>query len=60
MSDSFKQETQRKDDFGGMKLSDALSSPPNIPFEFNHNKLSGKLHLIDVIAIIQELNFLTK
>ena len=57
MSDSFKQETQRNEDVGGMKLSDTLSSPPNNPFEFSHKKLSGRLNLIDVIAIIQELNF---
>ena len=27
------------------------------PFNFNHQKLTGKINLIDVIAIIQELNF---
>lgn len=26
-------------------------------FDFNHQKLTGKINLIDVIAIIQELNF---
>lgn len=56
MSDSFKQEMQHND-VGGMKLSHISSSPSNIPFEFCHKKLSGKLHLVDVIAIIQELNF---
>ena len=31
-----------------------------IPFKFKHNKLSGVISLIDVIAIIQEINIESK
>jgi len=57
MSESFKQETAKKEDEVIMKLSEAHGITPNIPFEFSHKKILGKYHLIDVIAIIQELNF---
>ena len=57
ISDSFKQETQRNKNLGEMKMSDGLVNPQNSPLEFAHKKLDGVLHLIDVIAIIQELNF---
>lgn len=41
-----------------MKLSYTESSPQgSLPFEFRHKELNDKLHLIDVIAIIQEINF---
>jgi hypothetical protein len=57
MSESYNQEMQRNEDVFGMKLSRSSSSPNDIKFEFHHKKLKEKLHLIDVIAIIQELNF---
>lgn len=57
MSDSYNQELQKGKDTGsGMKLSYNSFNPNDIQFEFHHRKLKGKLHLIDVIAIIQELN----
>lgn len=40
-----------------MKLSSSVTTSNDIQFEFNHEKLQGEMHLIDVIAIIQELNF---
>lgn len=43
----------------GMKLSDSASEPSKIDFNFNHKKLTDKRHLIDVIAIIQEINLET-
>ena len=57
MSESYNQEMKRNEDAFGMKLSKSSSSPNGIQFEFHHKKLKEKLHLIDVIAIIQELNF---
>ncbi|HFD2083290.1 TPA: hypothetical protein ACF2DW_001248 [Clostridium perfringens] len=39
-----------------MKSSIAQESQQFFPFEFKHNKLNEKYHLIDIIAIIQELN----
>lgn len=39
-----------------MKSSIAEESQQLFPFEFKHNKLNEKYHLIDIIAIIQELN----
>lgn len=39
-----------------MKSSIAQESQQLFPFEFKHNKLNEKYHLIDIIAIIQELN----
>ena len=39
-----------------MKLSDNSSEPSKVDFDFKHKKLTGKKHLIDVIAIIQEIN----
>lgn len=57
MSDSYNQELQKGKDTGsGMKLSYNSSNPNDIQFEFHHRKLKEKLHIIDVIAIIQELN----
>ena len=41
----------------GMKLSDNSSESSKVDFNFDHKKLTGKRHLIDVIAIIQEINF---
>lgn len=41
----------------GMKLSSSATISNDIQFEFHHKRLTGEMHLIDVIAIIQELNF---
>lgn len=55
MSKSYKNELQNVSD-GIMKSSNAGTKTTDIEFDFNHNKLNDTLHLIDVIAIIQELN----
>lgn len=39
-----------------MKNSNNATEQSNIEFKFNHNKLVGEYHLIDIIAIIQDLN----
>lgn len=39
-----------------MKTSIVQAGQQLLPFEFKHNKLNEKYHLIDIIAIIQELN----
>lgn len=40
-----------------MKLSAEVDKDySDFPFSFEHNRLTGKMHLVDVIAIIQELN----
>lgn len=57
LSESYNQEIQSSSSVGKMKLSDSTSKPHDFQFEFHHEKLKGKLHLVDVIAIIQELNF---
>lgn len=41
---------------GNMKLSYVANTGNGIEFNFRHQKLQGKLMLIDVIAIIQEIN----
>lgn len=41
---------------GGMKLSINSSDGITMPFEFKHKKLEGMYHLVDVIAIIQDLD----
>lgn len=56
MSNSYNQEIQQNEEVGKMKLSDIASTTANMPFEFCHKKLNDRLHLIDVIAVIQELN----
>ena len=40
-----------------MKMSSHNTRSNSNPFDFEHEKLMGKINLIDVIAIIQELNF---
>ena len=40
-----------------MKMSSRTTQNNSNPFDFNHQKLTKKINLIDVIAIIQELNF---
>lgn len=40
-----------------MRMSSRTTQNNSNPFDFNHQKLTEKINLIDVIAIIQELNF---
>lgn len=57
MSASYYKELKKdKNTEVGMKVSHTNTSSNDIQFEFSHIKLNEKLHLIDVIAIIQELN----
>lgn len=57
MSKSYNQEISKKENAVEMKLSSGSSTTNNVQFEFNHEKLDKEMQLIDVIAIIQELNF---
>lgn len=57
ISDSYNQENKRKVKPAEMKLSSSGTTSHDIQFEFHHEKLTDEMHLIDVIAIIQELNF---
>ena len=41
----------------GMRLSEKNTIVNQVPFEFKHKKLTEEYHLIDVIAIIQEIRF---
>ena len=43
-----------------MKLSHNEKESNTFPFEFKHNKLRDTISLIDVIAIIQEINIGSK
>lgn len=57
MSASYNQEMDKSNNNStGMKLSHNSSNLTDFQLEFNHKKLEEELHLIDVIAIIQELN----
>lgn len=40
-----------------MKFSDGKKENEEITFDFHHQKLDENLHLVDVIAIIQEISF---
>ncbi len=53
--ESYKSETDQDDD-DIMKESSVIKEQKEFPFDFRPNKLSEEMHLIDVIAIIQELN----
>lgn len=55
MSDSYNNSTNRQSD-EVMKASIVQASQQLLPFKFKHKKLNEKYHLIDIIAIIQELN----
>lgn len=55
MSESNQNELQQNTS-STMNKSNSAIKQPNLDFKFNHNKLNDKLHLIDVIAIIQDLN----
>lgn len=56
ISESYNREGQQSQKNSGMKNSHGNLSSNDIPIVFAHKKLDEKLHLIDVIAIIQELN----
>ena len=57
MSESYNKEKKKTDYIQGkMKLSEDNDGSDEIELNFNHKKLTDELHLIDVIAIIQELN----
>lgn len=55
MSDSYNNSISKQSD-DVMKSSVVQANQQLLPFEFKHNKLNEKYHLIDIIAIIQELN----
>lgn len=55
MSDSYNNSINKQGD-DIMKTSMVQASQQLLPFEFKHNKLNEKYNLIDIIAIIQELN----
>lgn len=55
MSNSYNDPMNIKSD-NIMKSSTTLESEQSLPFKFKHNKLDGKYHVIDIIAIIQELS----
>ena len=55
MSESYQNEFQQNIPYP-MKKSNSPIKQSNFEFKFNHNKLNDKLHLVDVIAIIQDLN----
>ena len=59
ISQSYYQQQKSEPVDVGMKLSDNASESSKVDFEFDHKKLTGKRHLIDVIAIIQEINLET-
>lgn len=59
ISQSYYQQQKSEPVDVGMKLSDNASDSSKVDFEFDHKKLTGKRHLIDVIAIIQEINLET-
>ncbi len=54
LSESSKTNAEEHD--GIMKDSSTIKEMKDLPFKLEQNKLSGEMHLIDVIAIIQELN----
>lgn len=55
MSDSYNNSVSTQSD-DVMKTSIVQASQHSLPFKFKHKKLNEKYHLIDIIAIIQELN----
>ncbi len=54
---SYKQQKNTIQENNGMKLSYTGEPANNVDFNFNHKKIEAVYHLIDVIAIIQEINF---
>lgn len=57
ISASYNQANKSKAKPVEMKLSSSGTTTQDIQLEFHHEKLKDEMHLIDVIAIIQELNF---
>ena len=57
LSSSYKQQNNTSAESYGMKLSYTGGKANNVDFNFEHKKLDEKLHLIDVISIIQEISF---
>ncbi len=57
LSISYKLQKNTNQENNGMKLSYTGESANNVDFNFNHKKIEDVYHLIDVIAIIQEINF---
>lgn len=55
LSESYKSEVYQNDN-DIMKESSVIKEQQEFPFDFKPNKLNEEMHLIDVIAIIQELN----
>lgn len=56
ISKSYYQQQKSELETVEMKLSYNLAESSQVDFELDHKKLTGKKHLIDVIAIIQEIN----
>ena len=57
ISESYNNTVNNLDGIGEMRLSHNQEDTDGIKFDFKHQKLKEKFYLIDVIAIIQELNF---
>ena len=60
MQDSFVYDNSTDSKNEIMKLSHNEKDANTFPFEFKHNKLRNTISLIDVIAIIQEINIGSK
>ncbi len=56
LSKSYYQQQKSELDTVGMRLSYNSAESSQVDFDFDHKKLTGEKHLIDVIAIIQEIN----
>ena len=57
LSSSYKQQNNPSAESYGMKLSHTGGKANTVDFNFEHKKLGEKLHLVDVISIIQEISF---
>lgn len=57
LSSSYKQQNNTSAESYGMKLSHTGGKANTVDFNFEHKKLEEKLHLVDVISIIQEISF---
>lgn len=56
MSQSYQNEVQQNSDYE-IKDSDTEPKDSTLPVEFEYHKLNGRYYLIDVIAIIQDIEF---
>ena len=56
ITDSYNLQNKEKTDIAEMKLSSCSTRTSAVQLDFHHRKLTEEMHLIDVIAIIQELN----